>query len=261
MEPEQQAGHSSGASCAPSRFRQPVFRAALHTAPSAGSFTVAAQFFQGGFRRYRRQILLNGNTAAPLFFAATTDTNPSYNATLTLQGGDTVDFVVGSKGNYSSDTTPIQLTITSAVNSGTALRTSASYSITTEIADAGGRRAASASYINDGSIGGIAGLSTIASPAETAKHGYVAQLFDVTGLTLTAATLNVNETATDQLGAWQTLDDANFLAVPAASVAWSVAGGPLTGISAAGVATAGIVYQNTAASAQGLYLGRPAPSA
>ena len=31
------------------------------------------------------------------------------------------------------------------------------------------------------------GLSTAASPAETAKHGYVGQLYDVTGLTLTAA--------------------------------------------------------------------------
>ena len=38
-------------------------------------------------------------------------------------------------------------------------------------------------------------------------------------------------------------------------MAWSVASGPLTGISASGLATAGIVYQDTAATAQGSYLG------
>jgi hypothetical protein len=135
-------------------------------------------------------------------------------------------------------------------------RSSASYTIATDTADAGGKRATSAAYTNDGSAGGIAGLSTVAAPAETAKHGYLGQLYDVTGLTLTAVSLNVNETATDQLGAWQVLDDATFLAVPATSVAWSVASGPLTGISTGGLATAGSVYQDTPANAQGIYLGQ-----
>ena len=134
-------------------------------------------------------------------------------------------------------------------------RSSASYTIATDTADRGGRRATSAAYTNDGSARGIVGLSTVAAPAETAKHGYIGQLYDVTGLTLTAASLNVNETATDQLAAWQALDDTSFLAVPAASVAWSVASGPLSSINATGLATAGIVYQSTAATAQGIHLG------
>ena len=137
-------------------------------------------------------------------------------------------------------------------------RTSANYSILTDTADAGGKRATSASYTNDGSVGGVGGvvgLSTVTSPAEVAKNGYIGQIYDVTGLTLNAASLNVNEGATVQLAAWQLLDDTSLLAVPAASVAWSVASGPLTGISASGIATAGIVYQNTAATAQGSYLG------
>ena len=134
-------------------------------------------------------------------------------------------------------------------------RTSTNYTIATDTADRGGRRATSVSYTNDGSAGGITGLSTVAAPAETAKHGYIGQLYDVTGLTLSAASLNVNESTTDQFAAWQTLDDTSFLAVPAASVAWSVASGPLTGINATGLATAGIVYQNTTATAQGIYLG------
>ena len=132
-------------------------------------------------------------------------------------------------------------------------RTSSNYAVTTDVADAGGRRATSTSYSNDGSVGLVAGIATVASPAETGKSGYVAQLFEITGLTLTAASPNVNEGATDQLGAWQALDDATFLALPAASVAWSVVNGPLTGINSGGLATAGLVYQDSGATAQGMF--------
>ena len=134
-------------------------------------------------------------------------------------------------------------------------RSSASYNILTDGVDDGGKRTTSAAYTNDASAGGIAGLSTVAAPAETVKSGYIGQLYDVTGLTLTAAPLTINEGGTLQLAAWQLLDDATFLAVPASSVAWSVASGPLTSINASGLATAGIVYQNTAATAQGIYAG------
>ena len=133
-------------------------------------------------------------------------------------------------------------------------RSSASYRIVTESFDAGGGKSASALYSADASIGTVIGIATAAGPAVAAKNGYIGQLFEVTGLTLTAVSLNVNEGTTDQLGAWQALDDASFLAVPAASVAWSVLSGPLTGISASGLATMGIVFQDTAATAQGSYL-------
>ena len=134
-------------------------------------------------------------------------------------------------------------------------RTSANYTITTDTADGGGRRASSANYSNDGSVALVAGISTVASPAGTAKHGYIGQLYDVTGLVLNAAALTVNETATLQLVAWQLLDDASYLAVSATSVSWGVVSGPITGISAAGLATAGTVYQNTPATVQGAFGG------
>ena len=134
-------------------------------------------------------------------------------------------------------------------------RSSASYSIVTESFDAGGGKSASALYSAAASIGPVTGIATAAAPAVAAKNGYIGQLYEITGLTLTAASLNVNEGTTDQLAAWQALDDATFLAVPAASVAWSVASGPLTGVNAGGLATAGIVFQDTAATAQGSYLG------
>ena len=134
-------------------------------------------------------------------------------------------------------------------------RSSTNYSITSDTADAGGKRATSANYTNDGSAGLIAGVSTVASPAEVVKSGYIGQLYDITGFVLSASPTTINEGGTLQLSGGQLLDDATTLALPAASVAWSVAGGPLTGINASGLATAGIVYQNTAATAQGIYSG------
>lgn len=134
-------------------------------------------------------------------------------------------------------------------------RTSASYSLATDTADAGGRRSTSAEYTHDGSIGLISGVSTVASPAGIVKAGYIGQLTEVTGLTLSADASTVDEAATLQLSAMQSLDDATFLAVPATSVAWSILIGSLTGIDANGLATAGLVYQNTAATVQGVFAG------
>jgi hypothetical protein len=61
-------------------------------------------------------------------------------------------------------------------------RTSANYAITTDTTDAGGLHAASAGYANDGSASGIAGISTAAAPAASAKHGFIAQLYEIAGL-------------------------------------------------------------------------------
>ena len=131
-------------------------------------------------------------------------------------------------------------------------RASANYTIATETIDAGGRRSTSANFTNDGSVGLIAGVSSAAAPAETAKHGYIGQLYEVTGLLLSATPTTVNEGAIFPLSAALLLDDATTLTVPAANVTWSVAAGPLK-IDVDGVANAGNVYQNTAATAQGNY--------
>ncbi|MDZ4288913.1 MAG: hypothetical protein U0984_13185 [Prosthecobacter sp.] len=135
-------------------------------------------------------------------------------------------------------------------------RASANYAIATDSADAAGRRATSVNYTNDSSVGGIAGVSSVAAPAETAKQGYIAQLYEVTALNIAAASTLVNEGATRQLSAVQLLDDLTTTAVPAASIAWSVQGGPISGISTGGVATAANVYQNTVATAQGSFAGK-----
>jgi hypothetical protein len=132
-------------------------------------------------------------------------------------------------------------------------RTSANYSVATDTTDTGGQRTTSSSYTNDGSAGLIAGLATVASPAASAKAGYIGQLYEVTGFDLTSEPPAVDEGASAQLAAWQVLDDASQLAVLPTAVAWSVVSGPLTGISAAGLASAGLVYQNTAATVRGSY--------
>lgn len=134
-------------------------------------------------------------------------------------------------------------------------RTSANYTVTSDTVSNGGARTTSAAYTNDASAGGIVGISTVASPAETVKHGYIAQLTDVTALQLAASPTTINEGTTRQLTATATLDDATTSALLATDVTWSVQSGPLTGINTGGLATASTVYQNTTATAQGVYFG------
>lgn len=127
----------------------------------------------------------------------------------------------------------------------------APYSVPVSAIDAGGARATSASYSQTGSVGGIAGVSTVAAPAETAKHGFIGQLAEVTGIQLAAAPTSVNEGNTRQLAASQVLDDATTAVLDPATVAWRVVTGPVASISQAGLATASTVYQTSPATVQG----------
>lgn len=142
--------------------------------------------------------------------------------------------------------------------SGAGTRSSANYSVPADTTDAGGSRTTSAAYTIDGSIGGIGGVGTVGAPATTAKHSYIGQLYEVTGLALTASPTNVNEGATRQLAAQAVLDDATALTITPASVGWSVLNGPVSSITPAGLATAANVYQDTVATVQGSYLTRVA---
>lgn len=134
-------------------------------------------------------------------------------------------------------------------------RSSASYTVPADSADAGGRRATSAAYSHDGSLGGIAGIGAVAAPAEIARHGYLGQLYDAASLVLSANPTNVNEGATRQLAARALLDDGTALVLAPAAVAWSPAGGPILSISAGGLLTAADVYEDTPATAQGTWRG------
>lgn len=134
-------------------------------------------------------------------------------------------------------------------------RSSGDYSVPADATDAGGKRATSMRYTNDGSVGGVGGTVGAPAPQTTAKSGYVGQIFEVTALQITTTAATVNELGTLQLAASQLLDDLTSIVVSPASVAWSVTSGPLTGIAANGAATAGAVYADTPAAAQGSFAG------
>ena len=137
-----------------------------------------------------------------------------------------------------------------------AARSSASYSLPADTLDAGGQRIASAAYTMDGSVGGLGGIGVVASPELAVKQGYVGQLYEVTGLSVSANSTNVDEGASRQISAVATFDDATFANLAAATVSWTVQNGPINSISADGVATAGVVYQTTPATVQGRYRGQ-----
>jgi len=133
-------------------------------------------------------------------------------------------------------------------------RTSTNYNVATDITDAGGKRTTSVAYTNDGSVGGVVGISTVTAPAESAKHGYIGQLTEVTALQIAATPATINETATRQLSGVESLDDLTTNTILGASITWSIVSGPL-GINTNGLAIAATVYENTDATAQGSYAG------
>ncbi len=125
----------------------------------------------------------------------------------------------------------------------------------TSTIDGGGLRAASANYATDNSIGGIGG--TTGGPGDTNKTGYIGQLTEVVSIVITAMPSPVSEFSNAQLSATATLDDSTLLPLTGSDVDWSSSGipYPFSGISAAGVAAATNVYQNTSSTINGYYLG------
>ncbi|MEK0451953.1 MAG: hypothetical protein RL088_4221 [Verrucomicrobiota bacterium] len=123
-------------------------------------------------------------------------------------------------------------------------RTSASYTIATDTLAAAGASSASALYSNTASVGEITG--TKSSAARVAKAGFTGQLYEPTGLTLTAGILSLAENSTRQLQPLLALDDATFVAVPPALGVWSVLDGPAS-VSPAGLASGATVFTNDTA--------------
>lgn len=122
----------------------------------------------------------------------------------------------------------------------------AATTVTPGAADAGGGRATGAVAVVDVSLGGIVGIP--AAGVATNKSGYVGQLYDLVAIQVTANPTSVNETAARQLVAGGLYDDGTRGSL-STNPAWGVVSGPLTGVDGGGLATAGIVYENTPASA------------
>jgi len=118
-----------------------------------------------------------------------------------------------------------------------------------------GARNGAGSYTNDGCIGGIAGISTVVSPPETVKAGYLGQLSEVGSLSVTGTPASVNEGGASQLGGAAAMDDDTITALTGSEVAWNAPSWPVSSISASGLALATNVYQNTAGNFSGRYFG------
>jgi hypothetical protein len=130
---------------------------------------------------------------------------------------------------------------------------STDYSVVADVIDSGGATASSADYGMQGSAGAAAGIAETTGVAGFAKHGFLAQIYERVGFGLVAAPATVDEAGTRQILGGDAIDDGTLLSVvPGGSITWSILSGPLTGISATGLVTAGIVAQNTPASVQGM---------
>jgi hypothetical protein len=122
--------------------------------------------------------------------------------------------------------------------------------------DGGGLRTSSANYTMDGSVGGIAGISIVASPPESVKAGYIGQLTEVASMTATGTPSQVNEGATSQLSGSATLDDATVTRLTGSDIAWDFVTYPFQSVDSLGVLTAEAnVYANPVGTVNGSYLG------
>ena len=135
-------------------------------------------------------------------------------------------------------------------------RSSASFTVAADVNDAGGRRTSSANYTNDASIGLPGGITTVTTPGETNKSGYIGQLYELTNLVLTATPSSVPGGSNTQLSASAPLDDGSMLALANNQVIWSIVSGPIASINANGLATAGSVSANTPATIGGNSMGQ-----
>ena len=133
--------------------------------------------------------------------------------------------------------------------------TSANYTLAPDAVDSGGLRGTSANYtLNGSAMAGGAGSSANC----TARTGFAGQLLEpvgvsAAGIAITAFPRTINEGSTQQLNATLLYDDNTTTPLAAGSVTWSVVSGPLTGISANGIATAAAVYEDSTAVARGTW--------
>ena len=83
-----------------------------HFRPREVSYYFELQLFAGHWGDTDGYAILNNNSTIPLFYAASTGSNPTYNIYLNLNAGDIVDVAVGAKGDYSGDNTPVSVRFT-----------------------------------------------------------------------------------------------------------------------------------------------------
>ena len=145
------------------------------------------------------------------------------------------------------------LVTTTASTLGQSNSASASYKLLSAPAVGGGGQVGNGSNIKaEISVGGLTGgsVSQVTGGGAQESFNYVGQLFDIAGITVEGSPPAVDEGQTRQLQAVATLDDLTEVVLSGPEVQWSVLLGPLSTIDSTGLATAELVYSETAAVVQ-----------
>lgn len=131
---------------------------------------------------------------------------------------------------------------------------SANYSITADSINSGGQIANAGSYSNFATVGLLSGTANSVSYAE--RNGAAGAQPSAVGLRVSSASSVVDTGSSIQLSAATLMDDSTATFVPASSVGWSVASGPVAAIDSNGLATAATgIYEDAGATVQGTYAG------
>jgi len=134
--------------------------------------------------------------------------------------------------------------------------TSASYTLLHSSAgDSSGGQVSGGNIVAEVSVGDPASgaVTNVSANGVQAKGNFIGQLYDEVGVDLAASPATIDEASTRQLIVSAIMDDATTLPLTATDVIFGHSG-PITDINAAtGIATAGIVYADTPASATASY--------
>ena len=146
-----------------------------------------------------------------------------------------------------------------AVAAHAGLRNSMNYAITTDTTDLGGvlttNSGTSPIYTNVGGVETFAGMSSVVSPAEIGREGYVGQLTELASFSAATSATSIAQNTTCQLSGTAQLTDGTTSVLSGSSIAWTPVMYPFTSISKSGVLTAASVYNAPAGTVTGSYLG------
>lgn len=127
--------------------------------------------------------------------------------------------------------------------------------LSASVLNCGGGRSTSAVYAVDTELGGISGANT--GSTGSCMSGFIGQLTEVTGLTLTCVPAPLPEGSMAQLGGMASMDDGTATSLAGADMAWSSIDMPypLCALSGTGLVTATNVYRDASFTIRGSYSG------
>jgi hypothetical protein len=133
-------------------------------------------------------------------------------------------------------------------------RTSANYKVENDVLTGAGSHSVSVSYAADDAVGEVSGITHTGDLETMVKHGFIGQLYEVSGLTILPSLLSMNENSSRQLEGRPLMNDSSVSASIATSVTWSLVSGPLA-INTLGISTADTVYMDSSAAIEGSWAG------